>query len=55
MLDSARRRAEDVLLDRKLFVLEDEAYEAFQALLDAAPKPSKKLKALLAGKTPWER
>jgi uncharacterized protein (DUF1778 family) len=55
MLDSARRRAEDVLLDRKLFLLDEERYQAFLEVLNNPPAPSKRLKALLGGKSPWER
>jgi uncharacterized protein (DUF1778 family) len=55
MLDSARRRAEDVLLDQKLFILDEEKYEAFLNLLDEPPKPTEELKKLLATKAPWEK
>jgi uncharacterized protein (DUF1778 family) len=54
MLDSARRRAEDVLLERRLFVLDDERYQTFLEVLNNPPAPSKRLKALLGGKSPWE-
>ena len=55
MLDSARRSAEDVLLDQKLFVLDEERYAAFLNLLDEPPKPVEELKKLLSTKAPWER
>lgn len=55
MLDSARRTAEDVLLDQKLFVLDEERYAAFLNLLDEPPKPVEELKRLLSTKAPWER
>jgi uncharacterized protein (DUF1778 family) len=55
MLESARARAEHVLLDRKLFVLDDEQYASFQALLDSSPKPSKTLRTLLSRKALWEQ
>lgn len=54
MIESARRRAEDLLLDRKLFVLDEAGYQAFLDLLDEPSAPAKALKALLAGKSPWE-
>jgi uncharacterized protein (DUF1778 family) len=55
ILDSARRRAADVLLDQKLFVLDAAQYDKFLRLLDEPPKPSNELKKLLAAKAPWER
>jgi len=53
ILDSARRRAEDVLLDQRLFVLDDERYNAFLNVLDQPPKPTKELRKLLSTKAPW--
>lgn len=55
MLDSARRRAEDILLDQTLFVLNEGRHKAFLSLLDAPAKPTQELKALLSGKAPWDR
>jgi uncharacterized protein (DUF1778 family) len=55
ILDSARLRAEDVLLDQRLFVLDDEAFKAFTRILDRPAKPTKALKKLLAAKAPWEK
>jgi uncharacterized protein (DUF1778 family) len=54
MLDSARRQAEDALLDQRLFALDATAYEAFQALLDAPAKPNARLIELIGRKAPWE-
>jgi uncharacterized protein (DUF1778 family) len=54
MLDAARREAEAVLLDRRLFLLDETAYRQFVDLLDAPPKPNEKLRKLLATKAPWE-
>ncbi|HUZ33722.1 MAG TPA: DUF1778 domain-containing protein [Xanthobacteraceae bacterium] len=54
MLDSARRSAEDVLLDRRLFTLDAKRYAAFAKLLDHPPKPSAELRKLLSTKAPWE-
>lgn len=47
MIDSARRQAVDVLLDRRLFVLDGEDYEAFLNALDNPPAPGPKLRALM--------
>lgn len=55
MLDSARRRAEGVLLDQRLFLFDAKQYDRFVALLDAPPKPNAALRRLLATKAPWER
>ena len=54
MLEATRRAAEGALLDRTLFRLSPERFEAFQAALDAPAKPPKALRDLLARKAPWE-
>ena len=54
MLESARLHAIDVLLDQRLFVLNDAQHEAFSAALDNPPLPNAALKKLLASKSPWE-
>ena len=54
MLESARREAEKALLDQRSFFLDDEAHEAFVALLDAPPAPSSKLVDLMARKPAWD-
>lgn len=55
MLDSACREAENVILDRRYFVLSDKAFRQFTALLDGPAKPNPKLNALLRTKAPWNR
>ena len=54
MLESARRSAEDVLLDQAVFPLGQRKFEDFIAILERPPKPSEKLKELLKTKAPWE-
>ena len=54
MLDAACRAAEDVLLDQRLIQLGPEAWERFNALLDAPAKDNPALRALLASKPVWE-
>ena len=54
MLDSARRQAEDALLDQRNFFLAPDAYDAFLALLDAPAQPNPRLTALMSRKAPWE-
>lgn len=55
MLDSARQAAEKVLLDQRLFLLDDAAYKEFDAVLDAPVGPTSALKKLLSTPPPWER
>ena len=54
MLDSARREAEDALLDQRNFFLEPAAYNAFLALLDAPTNPDPRLIELMSRRAPWE-
>ena len=54
MLESARRQAEDTLLDQRTFFLDDSAHARFLALLDAPPKVSAKARARLRRKPPWQ-
>jgi uncharacterized protein (DUF1778 family) len=54
ILDSARQHAVDVLLDQRLFSLDEQEYAAFLHALDYAPEPPEKLRALLRDKSPWE-
>jgi uncharacterized protein (DUF1778 family) len=55
MVESARTHAIDVLLDKRLFALGTEQYDAFLKALDAKPAPNEKLKKLMKSKAPWER
>jgi uncharacterized protein (DUF1778 family) len=55
MLDSARDRAVDVLLDQRLFMLEPDAYDAFVRALDNPPPAGAKLKALMKKRPLWEK
>ena len=54
VLASARERATDVLLNRSLFILGDNDWNAFTAALDEAPAANAKLRALLSRKAPWQ-
>lgn len=47
VLDSALSKAEEALADRRTFGLDDSAWNALQAALDAPPRSLPKLKALL--------
>jgi uncharacterized protein (DUF1778 family) len=47
ILDSALGAADEVLADRRYFGLNAEQWEAFQAVLDAPPRPLPRLKKLM--------
>ena len=55
MLEAACREAENVLLDQRLFLVDDNAYQAFEALIDAPVKDNPALRKLLNDKAPWEK
>jgi uncharacterized protein (DUF1778 family) len=52
MLEAACREAENVLLDQRLFFLNEADFAAFEAALQAPV--SEAAKKLLASKSPWE-
>ena len=54
IIESAHKSAVNVLLDQRFFALDAGRFESFVAALDRPPAPNRKLKALLAGKAPWE-
>jgi uncharacterized protein (DUF1778 family) len=53
MLDSARRKAEETILETSLFSLDAERHEQFVALLDAPPEPAPDVLARYRRKKPW--
>jgi uncharacterized protein (DUF1778 family) len=55
MLEAACREADAVLLDRRLFLLDDKSYRRFIAALDKPPADNPRLRRLLASKAPWDR
>ena len=55
MVESARREAIDVLLDRRLFPLEPEQHDAFVRALDNPAEPGPKLRALMRRVPAWEK
>jgi uncharacterized protein (DUF1778 family) len=55
MLDTACREAEAVLLDRRFFVLSEDDFRKFTAMLDRPPKDNARLRRLLQTKAPWDR
>lgn len=54
VLESARIQAVDVLLNRRVFNLDEEAGEAFAALLAEPLAPGQALVDLMSRKAPWE-
>lgn len=54
ILDAAHQAAQQALLEQRLFVLNDEQWEAFNKALDAPPTKNEKLRQLLQAKAPWE-
>lgn len=54
VLESARQRAIDVLLDQRVFHLDAAASEAFAQVLENPPAPVAALRKLMASKAPWE-
>jgi uncharacterized protein (DUF1778 family) len=54
MLESARRQAEETILERRTFFLDDSAHARFLALLDSPPAPPAHVRARFARKAPWK-
>lgn len=54
MLESARNSAVDVILDQRLFSLDDKNYQAFAAALENPPAAGPKLKALMRRQPVWK-
>ncbi len=54
MLETACREAQAVLLDRRLFMLDDEKFQQFIEILDAPPSANENLRQLLSEKAPWD-
>jgi uncharacterized protein (DUF1778 family) len=54
MLDSARQRAEDTLLDQRMFFLDEDAHQAFMAMLDHPAPLDPAAISRLNRKAPWQ-
>ena len=54
MLEAACREADAVLLDRRLFLVEEKEYRQFLAALDRPPAENKRLARLLRTRAPWD-
>lgn len=55
ILETACQEAENILLNQRLFFVDEQAYESFVALLEAPVEENLGLKTLLQGKAPWEK
>ena len=55
LLDQGLQKAERVLADQRVFLLEDEQWNAFQEALDRPPQSKKKLKKLLNEDSVFEK
>jgi len=55
ILDTACREAETVLLDQRLFVLDDAAYRRFVDALNNPPASNPRLRKLLRTPAPWDK
>ncbi len=55
IIEATRRKAEDVLLDQRHFVLNERDYRAFMDILDQPPPPNDELKDLMRRKAPWQK
>lgn len=53
VLESARQRAVDVMLDQRFFSLGAEAFDAFTRALESPPLPNDRLRSLMAKRPPW--
>ena len=54
MLETARKAAEEALLDQRFFFFDTPEYAAFLQALDAPPRDLPKLRKLLAAPAPWQ-
>lgn len=54
ILDAARAAAESALLERTVWAVSDEAFDAFVARLDAPPAPNDRLRRTMTTPPPWE-
>jgi uncharacterized protein (DUF1778 family) len=54
LLESARRAAQDALLDQTLFRVSPSLYAEFVARLDAPPAPNDRLRRTMTTPAPWE-
>ncbi|MCW2479975.1 DUF1778 domain-containing protein [Candidatus Symbiopectobacterium sp. NZEC135] len=54
ILEAACREAEEVLLDQRLFLVDEAQFDAFMTALEKPVATNERLHALLDRKSPWE-
>ena len=54
MIESSYQKAQEVILDRSFFGLDEMKFQEFVALLDAPPTQNDQLRTLLTTKAPWD-
>ena len=54
ILDAVRRAAEDVLLDRTLFMASPDKFAEFVRLLDSPPRANPNLRRTMRATAPWD-
>ena len=54
VLDAARQKAHDVLIDRTLMLVNAQAYTSFLSLLEAQPQPNERLRKSLQTPAVWD-
>lgn len=55
ILDTMREASENVLFDQRVFWVDEETFDALQAILDAPPEPTEELRRILTTSPPWEK
>jgi uncharacterized protein (DUF1778 family) len=54
MIETSAKKAEEMILDQKIFTLSQDQWDAFDEMLRQPPSLNKKLRKLLTTKSPWE-
>jgi uncharacterized protein (DUF1778 family) len=55
VVTAAQQSAEEALIDRKVFLVDERTYNAFLKRLDAPPAPNERLLRTLKTSPPWKR
>lgn len=55
VLEAARKAAEEAVMDRTLFLVDEERFAAFKAALDAPAQPNERLIRTMRTKPRWEK
>lgn len=54
ILDTVTKEAQNLLLDQRVFLLNNTQWKSFQEALDAPIEVNEKLRKLMTTKSPWE-